>query len=192
MLQHTLSEVCAKSAGTHNILVYDDIEAFRECYCEAAKHILPSSEILLILTYFDTIDRVKFYLREVGVDVDYYSSTDSLFIIDSVQQFFGSEAVTVIKFIELLNKRSRREGRQGVTAIVDMDVFFHLHDDSKISAYESLISPTGNEARFSCLLCAYHRDNFDRLDEAVRRSILAQHSTDLGAPRRQQQDGGAE
>jgi hypothetical protein len=151
--KHRLDGICSQGPGSHNILIYDRIEAFRECYCEAARRVLPSGQILLILTYFDTVDNVKFYLREAGVDVEYHAGTDSLFVIDSVQQFFGSEAATIIKFIELLNKKSRRMGGHGVTAIVDMDAFFHLDDGRNIESYESLI-PRGATGRRSLACCA--------------------------------------
>ncbi|WP_337863168.1 MEDS domain-containing protein [Nitrososphaera sp.] len=180
MSEAALRQLCRERTGLHNLLVFDDIVVFREVYCEIAKAALPNNEILIIMTYFETPDQVKFYLREAGVNVDLYGKTGSLFVIDSVEQFFGTNPTDTLRFIELLNKKVRREGKKGVIAIIDMDAFFHLQD-AGLEKYELEVpSGTAGGDAFLCLLCAYHRGNFERLDPATQKAITSRHSARAG------------
>ena len=62
----------------------------------------------MILTYFETAEKVKYYLKEAGVDVEFYGRTDSLFVTDSVEQFFGMTVENTLRFIELLHTATPR------------------------------------------------------------------------------------
>jgi hypothetical protein len=161
--------------GIHSAVMFDEIGKFREFYCEAAKTTLQNDEVLMILTYFETADTVKYYLREAGVDVDLYGRADSLFVIDSVEQFFGSTVENTLRFIELLNKKARRQGRKGLAVIVDMDAFFHLKEEGLVR-YERSILPKDNQDKFTCMVCAYHRSNFEKIPKGTQETILKQHS----------------
>lgn len=172
----SMRQLCPEQEGEsiHSILVYDEIEKFREFYCEAAKTTLQNDEVLMILTYFETADTVKYYLKEAGVDVEFYSRSDSLFVIDSVEQFFGSTVENTLRFIELLNKKARRQGRKGLAVIVDMDAFFHLKGEG-LERYERFVAPKSNSDKFTCMVCAYHKGNFEKLPKRTQDIILKQH-----------------
>jgi hypothetical protein len=77
------------------------------------------------------------------------------------------------KLIESLSLRARKEGRAGVTAIVDMGFFFLFGGDSKATdliSYETSLAPKtqdGNVRGFSC----YHWGNYGTLTEADKQEI---------------------
>src|SRR2546423_14011526 len=100
--------------GTHSILVYPDIETLRETYSRYAKSQLEdNNEIVLILPYYETADKVRKTLSEGVVnniadndddtaaavngtknnsiiDVARHEKEGSLIIMDSVKGYFGS------------------------------------------------------------------------------------------------------
>ena len=171
----SMRQLCPEQGESiHSIFVYDEIEKFREFYCEAAKTTLQNDEVLMILTYFETADTVKYYLKEAGVDVEFYSRADSLFVIDSVAQFFGSTVENTLRFIELLNRKAKRHGRKGLAVVVDMDAFFHLKG-AGLERYERFIAPKSSSDKFTCMVCTYHKGNFEKLPKETQQIILRQH-----------------
>jgi hypothetical protein len=103
--------------GTHSILVYPNIETLRETYSRYAKMQLEdNNEIVLILPYYETADKVRKILSEGVVnniadgddsvvaaavngtknnsiiDVGKYEKEGSLMIVDSVKGYFGSDS----------------------------------------------------------------------------------------------------
>lgn len=164
-----------EETGLHYMLLYDDIDLLRQVYCTAAKNVLENNGVLLILSYFETPPKVNYYLDSFGVDVEFYHRTDSLFIVDSVEQFFNSSAEDVVRFIELINKKAIRQGKSGVTAIIDMDALFHFDIKGQSERFESLIGPRDNQTKFRCLLCAYHKSRFDKLNEEVQNFLHNRH-----------------
>jgi hypothetical protein len=176
----TLKGLCPENeAGFHYMMIYDEIDLLREVYCEMSKSILNSNGVILILTYFENPRTVEFYLKNMGIDVEQYRRAESLFIIDSVQQFFNSSAEDVVRFVELLNKRAIRQGKNGVTAIIDMDALFHFNRKEEFKKFESIIGQTGNESKFRCMLCVYHRSRFERLEEGIRDSLKKYHKSSI-------------
>lgn len=171
----SMRQLCPEQGESiHSVVMFDEIGKFREFYCEAAKTTLQNDEALMILTYFETADTVKYYLREAGVDVDLYERADSLFVIDSVEQLFGSTVENTLRFVELLNKKARRQGRKGLAIIADMDAFFHLKEEG-LARYEQSIHPKDNHDKFTCMICAYHKGNFEKLPKETQELILKQH-----------------
>ncbi|MEW5841397.1 MEDS domain-containing protein [Nitrososphaera sp.] len=170
-----MKSMCSRADGPHILLVYEDIESFREAYCNAAKAALPDDQILLILTYYETPETVKFYLAEAGIDVDRYARTESLFVIDSAQQFFNGSIEYALRFIELLHRKARHRGRKGVAVVAAMDAFFYLGDRDLAERFEEMVLPAGNPGKFTCLLCAYHRDTWGALSGPAQKRIRAQH-----------------
>jgi hypothetical protein len=101
--------------GTHSILVYPNIETLRETYSRYAKSQLEdNNEIVLILPYYETANKVRKILSEgfvnnIGngndsvvvaaindtktnsiIDVARHEKEGSLIIMDSVKGYFGS------------------------------------------------------------------------------------------------------
>jgi DcmR-like sensory protein len=168
-----LKQLAQIQFGEHNILVYDDIASFRQIYSNHAKKRLEGNEIVLLLPYFESVDSVKFYLQEAGVDVEQLSRDGSLVIVDSVEQFFG-EGKDFLYFLGILEKKAKENGKEGISVIADMNAFYQIYDESRLIKYETSIQPK-TDAKYSSLLCSYQRTNFDRLAKSARELILAQH-----------------
>ena len=175
-----LNHLCPKGEnGYHYMMIYDEIDLLREVYTGLAKIILENNGVLLIFTYFETPAKVLFFLKEAGIDVEYHEKGENLFVIDSVAQFFNSSAEDVMRFIELLNKKTLRQGKNGVTAIIDMDALFHFSLQEEFERFESQAGPEGNDSKFRCLLCAYHKHRFDVLPENVKTSLRNRHRSGI-------------
>jgi len=169
-----LKQLAQIQFGEHNILVYEDIAAFRQIYSNHAKKRLEEeNEIVLLLPYFESVDSVKFYLQEAGVDVEQRSRDGSLVIVDSVEQFFG-EGKDFLYFLGILEKKAKEKGKEGISVMADMGAFYQIYDESRLIKYETSIQPK-TDAKYSSLLCSYQKDNFSRLSKSARELILAQH-----------------
>jgi hypothetical protein len=168
-----LKQLAQVQFGEHNILVYEDTAAFRQIYSNYARKRLDSNEIVLLLPYFESVDSVKFYLQEAGIDVDQCSRDGSLAIVDSVDQFFG-EGKDFLYFLSILEKKAKEKGKEGISVIADMDAFYQVYDEERLIKYETSIKPR-TEAKYSSLLCSYQKDNFRRLSKSAKETILKQH-----------------
>ena len=77
------------------------------------------------------------------------------------------------KLVASLSDRARKEGRVGVTAIVDMGFFFLFGGDGRATElinYEASLAPKtegGNVKGFSC----YHGGNYNTLKDSQRKEL---------------------
>ncbi|HET7641416.1 MAG TPA: hypothetical protein VFK47_22090 [Ktedonobacteraceae bacterium] len=55
-----------------------------------------------------------------------------------------------------------------------MDAFFPLKGGS-LEGYERFIAPKSNPDKFACVVCTYHKGNFEELPKETRQIILKQH-----------------
>jgi hypothetical protein len=146
--------------GENSILVYPNMQTFREIYTKYVKDQLVAareqeveednnnnnnnnknssrdnnkqskSRIILIAPFYETVDSVKHQLSAFGIEnVQGLIDNGSLVIADSFHSFFP-DSNGMKKLIDSLSQRARKEDRVGVTAIVDMGFFFLFGGDSK-------------------------------------------------------------
>jgi len=137
--------------------------------------LLQMPRIILIATFYDTVNAVKHNLSAVGVDVQNHIDHGSLLIVDSFHSFFP-DINGMKKLVATLSKRARKEGRIGVSVISNMGFFFLYDGDgaaSELISYEaSLSSKTygGNIKGFSC----YHARDYDNLFDSQKKELLTQ------------------
>ena len=192
--------------GENGILVYPNTQTFREIYMQYVKDQLVAREeqkeneddnnnnnddyhdnnnrrkeqllmprIILIATFYDTVNAVKHNLSAVGVDVQSHIDDGSLLIVDAFNGYYPN-IDGMKKLVASLSKRARKEGRIGVSAIVNMGFFFLYDGDkaaSELISYEtSLPSKTdgGNVRGFSC----YHARDYKNLDDSQKKKLLTQ------------------
>ena len=129
--------------------------------------------IILIATFYETIDSVKHSLNAVGVeDVQGHIENGSLVIVDAFSSYYP-DVNGMKKLVASLSERARKEGRVGVTAIVDMGYFFLFGGDGRATElinYETSLPPKtdgGNVKGFSC----YHGGNFSTLKDGQRKEL---------------------
>jgi hypothetical protein len=188
--------------GENGILVYPNMQTFREIYMQYAKDQLVARgeqkenevndneyhnnnnrrkeqllmpRIVLIATFYDTVNTVKHNLSAVGVDVQSHIDDGSLKIVDAFNGYYP-DVDGMKKLVASLSERARKEGRIGVSVISNMGFFFLYDgdgDDSELISYEtSLPSKTdgGNVRGFSC----YHARDYRNLDDSQKQELLTQ------------------
>jgi len=190
-------------AGENGILVYPNTQTFREICMQYAKdHLVAREEeqkenedndddysdnnnrrkeqllmprIILIATFYDTVNAVKHNLSAVGVDVQSHIDDGSLLIVDAYDGYYRN-IDGIKKLVASLSERARKEGRIGVSVISNMGFFFLYDGDgdaSELISYEtSLPSKTdgGNVRGFSC----YHTRDYENLDDSQKKELLTQ------------------
>jgi hypothetical protein len=187
--------------GENGILVYPNMQTFREIYMQYAKDQLVAREeqkenednddyrdnnnrhkeqllmprIILIATFYDTVNAVKHNLSAVGVDVQSHIDDGSLLIVDAYDGYYPN--INGMKMlVASLSDRARKEGRIGVSVISNMGFFFLYDGDgdaSELISYEtSLPSKTdgGNVRGLSC----YHTRDYENLDDSQKKELLTQ------------------
>jgi hypothetical protein len=173
--------------GENSILVYPNTQTFRQIYTKYVKDQLPGREkeskennnsskdnnkqsksrIILIAPFYETVDSVKHQLSAFGIEnVQGLIDKGSLVIADSFHSFFP-DSNGMKKLIDSLSQRARKEGRAGVTAIVDMGFFFLFGGDSKAAdliSYEASLAPKIQDGNVKGVSC-YHWGNYETLTE---------------------------
>jgi hypothetical protein len=175
--------------GENAIIIYPNLQTFRQIYTQYVKDQLAKTgeeedddnstrneqlkpRIILIATFYETIDSVKHNLNAVGVDVHRHIDNGLLVIVDAFSSYYP-DVSGMKKLVASLSQRARKEGRIGVTAIVDMGFFFLFGGDGRATElinYEASLSPKtegGNVRGFSC----YHGGNYDTLKDNQKKEL---------------------
>ena len=193
--------------GENSILVYPNLQTFRQIYTQYVKdHLLVREEeeqkkvrdggnnnndypdnknrrkaqslmprIILIATFYDTVNTVKHNLSAVGVDVQSNMDHGSLLIIDAFDGYYPNTD-GMKKLVVSLSERARKEGRIGVSVISNMGSFFLFDGDgtaSELISYEASLPSKidgGNIRGFSC----YHARDYDNLVDSQKKELLTQ------------------
>jgi hypothetical protein len=189
--------------GENSILVYPNTQTFREIYMQYAKDQLVGREeqkeneennnnnngyhdnnnrrkepllkprIVLIATFYDTINAVKHNLSAVGIDVQSHIDDGSLLVVDAFNGYYPN-IDGIKKLVMSLSKRAKTEGRIGVSVISNMGFFFlYDRDDaaSELISYETSLPSRidgGNVRGFSC----YHARDYKNLDDSQKKELL--------------------
>jgi hypothetical protein len=159
--------------GAHNILIYNDLKAFREIYSQYSRAVLPENEIVVIATQYDTISDVKNTLRLDGIDVEKYLSQETLFIIDAQQGYQDAGGSGIWKLYKSLISRAKKEDRRGVTFFGDLGSFFGFEKIEELMQYE-LSLPQKYEDTLKGI-CCYHLKDFKNLSETQQQTLFDHH-----------------
>jgi hypothetical protein len=171
--------------GGDGIVIYPNVQTFRQIYTKYAKQQLAKEDdnnntrieqskprIILIATFYETIDSVKHSLNAVGVGAQSLIDNGSLVIVDAFSSYYP-DIDGMKKLVASLSDRAKKEGRVGVTAIVDMGFFFLFGGDGRATElinYEASLPPKtegGNVKGFSC----YHGGNYNTLKDSQRKEL---------------------
>jgi hypothetical protein len=180
--EETKRRVLDESAfGEHNMLVYRDLDALREMYCAYCQARLPSgTEIVLIVTHYETPEKVKQNLHDCGVDVERYERDGSLVVVDSVKGYQFGDINGVLKLARSLVLRAEKEGREGVCAFGDLGSFLMFDRQAELVQYELSI-PRSLDFRIKTF-CSYHSADYARLDPGHRQVIKDSHNRRIIVP----------
>jgi MEDS: MEthanogen/methylotroph, DcmR Sensory domain len=164
--------------GSHTLLVYNDLNAFREIYTQYSRALLPQNEIVVIGTQYEPIDNVKNALRFAGVgDVERYLNEGRLFIVDAQHGYHYADPRGMWKFAMSLLSRAKKEGRQGVTWFGDAGSFFSFEKIEELMQYE-LSLPQKYEDTISTV-CSYHSKDFEKLAKNQQHTLFDHHSKSI-------------
>ena len=171
--------------GENGIVIYPNVQTFRQIYTKYAKQQLAKEDdnnntrieqskprIILIATFYETIDSVKHSLNAVGVGAQSLIDNGSLVIVDAFSSYYP-DIDGMKKLVASLSDRAKKEGRVGVTAIVDMGFLFLFGGDGRATElinYEASLPPKtegGNVKGFSC----YHGGNYNTLKDSQRKEL---------------------
>ncbi len=179
--------------GENGIVIYPNLQTFRQIYTKYVKdklakeveeekednnnkskgNVQSKPRIMLIATFYETVDSVKHSLSAVGVkDIQSLIDNGSLVIVDAFSSYYPN-VDGMKKLVASLSDRARKEGRVGVTAIVDMGFFFLFGGDGRATElinYEASLAPKtegGNVRGFSC----YHGGNFSTLKDDQKKEL---------------------
>jgi hypothetical protein len=172
--------------GENGIIIYPNLQTLRQIYTNCVKDQLSAKEadnnkkpneqskprIMLIATFYETIDSVKHSLSAIGVDAQSHIDVGSLVIVDAFSSYYP-DIDGMKKLVASLSQRAKRESRAGVTAIVDMGFFFLFGGDGRATElinYEASLAPKtegGNVKGFSC----YHGGNYDTLKDNQKKEL---------------------
>jgi hypothetical protein len=191
--------------GENGILVYPNLQTFRQIYTQYVKVQLAREDeeqkqkrnddnnddysdnnnrrkeqllmprIILIATFYDTVNAVKHNLSAVGVDVQSHIDHGSLLIVDAFDGYYPNTD-GMNKLVLSLSERARKEGRIGVSVISNMGFFFLYDGDgtaSELISYEASLpsKPDGGNVRgFSC----YHARDYENLFDSQKKQLLNQ------------------
>jgi 6-phosphogluconate dehydrogenase (decarboxylating) len=172
--------------GENGILVYPNLQTYRQIYTNYVKDQLAEeddnnvkgneqskSRIILIATFYETTESVKDNLSAAGVqNIQSFIDNGSLVIVDAFSSYYP-DVDGMKKLVASLSDRAKKEGRSGVTAIVDMGFFFLFGGDGRATElinYEASLAPKtegGNVKGFSC----YHVGNYNTLKDSQKKEL---------------------
>lgn len=159
--------------GAHNILVYNDLKAFREIYSRYSRALLAENEIVVIASQYDTISEVRNTLRLDGVDIEKYLNQGTLFIIDAQPGYQDADRSGIWKLCETLISRVRKEDRRGVTLFGDLGSFFSFEQIEEMMQYEKSLPQKYEDTMKG--ICCYHLEDFENLSETQQQTLFDHH-----------------
>jgi hypothetical protein len=173
--------------GENGIVIYPNLQTFREIYTQYVKDQLAKEEdeknesernepslprIILIATFYETVNSVKHNLSAVDVDIQSHIDDGSLVIVDAFSSY-DPDVDGMKELVASLSDRAKKEDRVGVTAIVDTGFFFLFGGDGRATElinYEASLAPKtegGNVKGFSC----YHGGNYNTLKDNQKKEL---------------------
>jgi len=193
-------------AGSHNILVYSDLQVLRQIYPVYIRSLLENNEIVLILTYYDHPSVMKKILGDgdqrkfTHDDIERYVQDGSLVVVDSLMSYFdkdhkyttdvGNNNLNILSLIRILLNHGVKNSKNGITIISDMGAFFHSahYNEPKndgdnihrILEYERSI-PTRYKDLELTKFCLYHQKDFESHFKSTRKKaqLLDSHVRSL-------------
>jgi KaiC/GvpD/RAD55 family RecA-like ATPase len=146
-------------------LVYSDAESFGKVYSDCCKKRLADNDIVILVTFYETAEKVKLRLGNTGIDVNKHLKEESLIIADAAKEIFG-EKKDLLQFLLNVERHAKRVGKGCVSVIMSMGVFFLYEKEEEMLEYEGLI----DLSKIRNWKCCYHRGDLGRLSEAQCRN----------------------
>ena len=165
--------------GEHNALLYSNIPVLHQLLIEYCRITLKSSnEILLILTSYDSIENALRALRVIDSNLDSRQKNGYLVIRDSAKVYFNlaDELVDIMIMIRMLLQRKRKLGKDGLTVICDMGIFFHKKRIVDLVSCETRLSLGSSDFKEVRMICCYDKPSLSLLSQQQSQQIFRAHT----------------
>jgi hypothetical protein len=177
-LTSILQLLCETQYGEHNILVYPNLDAFREIYTHLAKaRVEDKNDRVVLLPHYETAKSVEQAFIELDVDARKLVEKGDLEIIDSHHGFFDP-AQSFQRVVEASAIDAVRNGKSGAIIVADMGSFFHRQEVDRLISHECGISIHEAEQRFT-IFCCYHQKDFEKLSKEQESKMCENHFHNL-------------
>jgi hypothetical protein len=143
------------------VVVYRDHESFRKVYSQHTKKRMENNEVMILLPYYETADRVRTTLNQAGIDVRAQESSGFLVIMDSYAAYLGFQQDNELFFSRLVS-HAIISGKSGICIIADTGAFFLIDRVTEIAS--GRIKVRG--------FCTYHQNDFEKMSEGQRKAIF--------------------
>lgn len=174
-----VQEVRHSNFHDHNMLIYPDLTTYRMIYSESAKLALDNNEVVLMVTTYDSFDRIKDSLRQAGISVNNEIKNGNLIILDAVK-VYQIDIHGALKFATTLAKRAAESDRKsGVLGLTEMGSFFIAERIASLLEYERSLPKKWELNNFKSA-CTYHKDDFATLSKQQQETIFSAHNRVLG------------
>jgi hypothetical protein len=169
--------------GEHDAVLYSSTAALNQLLIEYARFSLKSSnETLLILTSADSIENYLSTLKDIDSDIESRRKDGSLIIRESAKAYFNltDELVDIMIMIRMLLQRKRKLGKDGLTVICDMGIFFHKKRFVDLISHETRFSLGSSDINEIRMICCYEKPSLTLLTPQQTQQILSVHDKVLG------------
>ena len=174
-IEDAVAKISESKHGLHCLLIYPDLETFREFYTRYIRRQTNSeNEIILFNPFYETVGvaRQNLSMGHIYLVEYQYESDISLIIADSLYQYFGKVSMT--EFRERLIRYAIAKRKEGVSILSDMGAYFFKMLHKELVEYE-LSLPTQFEIPLKGL-CVYNQLDFDnRLTERQKLDMINHH-----------------
>jgi hypothetical protein len=130
----------------HNMLLYPDLQSYREIYSECTKQALENNEVVFLATTYDSLENVENILKSKCISVEHERNKGNLVIVDAVSAY-QIDTYGAINFAKSLIMRAASEKKNGVFNISDMGSFFLTERTGQLMQYEESV-PKKNGFKF--------------------------------------------
>jgi hypothetical protein len=165
--------------GEHSAVLYSSITELHQWLIEYCRVSLKSSdEILLILTSYNSIEFLLKALRVIDSNLNSRQKNGSLVIRDSAKAYFNlaDKLVDIMIMIRMLLQRKRKLGKDGLTVICDMDIFFHKNRIVDLVSCETRLSLGSSDFKEVRMICCYGKPSLSLLTQQQSQWILRAHT----------------
>lgn len=160
--------------GEHLVLVYPNLCALREIYSNYCNIALKKNEMVLILTYYQTSERIRQILKGFGIDVEKYENENDLIIIQDSIETQSGYTNDFLSLLKTLDKQQEKRGKNGLSVIADMGVFFHFQNNKDVLIdFESSL-PLMFDINVK-RICTYHAGDLERFEAHEKNNLIKSH-----------------
>jgi hypothetical protein len=175
-VNETVNQIIQAEYCSHYLIVYPDLTTLREMYSKyIQKQINENNETILINPFYETTDSVRQILSKNGIDVSKYEKEKGLVIIDSLQEYFGSQPDMLFK--RNLVNYAKQTGKNGISIIGDIGAYPHKSKHNDLVDYE-LSLPTEFDVDMKGF-CLYHQKDFNKFSDKQKQELIKHHGKAL-------------